>query len=191
MFKNSRLILVMLTLVLMPLSAFAQINIKGTVVDGTGLPVIGASIFEKGTTNGTVSDIDGTFAITANENTTLVFSCIGYATQELPAAAVMNVVLAEDSEFLEETIVIGYGTTKAKNFTGSVDQVKMSDSPVADLNLTSSTDLIRNRLTGVVMGAESGTVGTRSSMLVRGRKSVQSTTEEPLIVLNGDRKSVV
>ena len=185
MFKNSRLILVMLTLVLMPLSAFAQINIKGTVVDGTGLPVIGASIFEKGTTNGTVSDIDGTFAITANENTTLVFSCIGYATQELPAAAVMNVVLAEDSEFLEETIVIGYGTTKAKNFTGSVDQVKMSDSPVAVLNLTSSTDLIRNRLTGVVMGAESGTVGTRSSMLVRGRKSVQSTTEEPLIVLNG------
>ena len=103
MLKNckTRFILVMLTLVLMPLSAFAQINIKGTVVDGTGLPVIGASIFEKGTTNGTVSDIDGTFALTAKEGTTLVFSCIGYATQELVAAAQMNVVLAEDSEFLE------------------------------------------------------------------------------------------
>ena len=187
MLKNlkARLILVMMILVLMPLSAFAQINIKGTVVDGTGLPVIGASIFEKGTTNGTVSDVDGTFVLTAKEGTTLVFSCIGYATQEIAAAPTMNVVLAEDTEFLEETIVIGYGTTKAKNFTGSVDQVKMSDSPVADLNLTSSTDLIRNRLTGVVMGAESGSVGTRSSILVRGRKSINSTTEEPLIVLNG------
>ena len=187
MFTNlkTRFMLVMIILVLMPFSAFAQINIKGTVVDGSGLPVIGASIFEKGTTNGTVSDVDGTFVLTAKENVTLVFSCIGYATQELPAAATMNVILAEDAEFLEETIVIGYGTTKAKNFTGSVDQVKMSDSPVADLNLTSSTDLIRNRLTGVVMGAESGSVGTRSSILVRGRKSVQSTTEEPLIVLNG------
>ena len=78
MFKNSRLILVMLTLVLMPLSAFAQINIKGTVVDGTGLPVIGASIFEKGTTNGTVSDVDGTFAKPSR-----------YRTRSLPALGAM------------------------------------------------------------------------------------------------------
>ena len=102
MFTNlkTRFMLVMIILVLMPFSAFAQINIKGTVVDGSGLPVIGASIFEKGTTNGTVSDVDGTFVLTAKENVTLVFSCIGYATQELPAAATMNVILAEDAETL-------------------------------------------------------------------------------------------
>lgn len=165
--------------------AQGSVEVTGKVVDVMNEPMIGVSVLEKGTTNGIVTDLDGNFHLTVNEGATLVFSYVGYLTQELKAKATMNVTLQEDTKLLDEVVVIGYGTVKAKNFTGSVDMVKMSDSPIADLNLTSATDLLRGRLSGVIMGAESGDVGTSSSILIRGQKSINSTSEEPLIILNG------
>lgn len=166
--------------------AQGSLEVTGKVVDVMNEPMIGVSVLEKGTTNGIVTDLDGNFRLSVNQGATLVFSYVGYLSQELKAkAGTMNVTLQEDTKLLDEVVVIGYGTVKAKNFTGSVDMVKMSDSPIADLNLTSATDLLRGRLSGVIMGAESGDVGTSSSILIRGQKSINSTSEEPLIILNG------
>lgn len=166
--------------------AQGSLEVTGKVVDVMNEPMIGVSVLEKGTTNGIVTDLDGNFRLSVNQGATLVFSYVGYLSQELKAKAeTMNVTLQEDTKLLDEVVVIGYGTVKAKNFTGSVDMVKMSDSPIADLNLTSATDLLRGRLSGVIMGAESGDVGTSSSILIRGQKSINSTSEEPLIILNG------
>lgn len=168
--------------------AWAQtIQVSGKVTDNSlGEPMIGVSVLEKGTTNGMVTDLDGNYSLSVQRGATLVFSYVGYITQELQVTSgTLNVTLKEDTELLDEVVVIGYGTVKAKNFTGSVDAVNMKDSPVADLNLTSAADLLRGRLSGVVLGAESGEVGTSSSILIRGKKSINSTTEEPLIILNG------
>lgn len=168
------------------LLAQGQIKVSGRVTDVLDETMIGVSVLEKGTTNGVVTDFDGNYSLSVKEGATLVFSYVGYLSQELKAKnGTMNVVLKEDTKLLDEVVVIGYGTTKAKNFTGSVDMVKMSDSPVADLNLSSAADLLRGRLSGVILGAEAGEVGTSSSILVRGKKSINSTTEEPLIILNG------
>ena len=162
------------------------IQVTGKVVDNLGETMIGVSVLEKGTTNGNITDLEGNFSVTVSKGATLVFSYVGYETQEIKVTSnTVNVIMKEDLGLLDEVVVIGYGTTKAKNFTGSVDVVKMTDSPIADLNLTSATDLLRGRLSGVVLGAESGEVGSRSSILIRGQKSINSTTEEPLIILNG------
>ncbi len=180
------LMLLLFFLVMAPV-VFAQtkVTVTGTVVDDLDEPLIGVSVLEKGTANGNVTDIDGNFTLQVNKDAVLVISYVGYTTLELKAEPKMMVKLSENQENLEEVVVIGYGTTKAKNFTGSVDQVKMSESPVADLNLSSTTDLLRGRLSGVQMGAESANVGSRSSIRVRGKKSINSTSEEPLIILNG------
>lgn len=163
-----------------------SIQVTGKVIDNLGEPMIGVSVLEKGTTNGMVTDLDGNYSLNVPQGATLVFSYIGYMTQEQTVTSgTLNITMKEDNELLDEVVVIGYGTVKAKNFTGSVDMVKMSDSPIADLSLTSAADLLRGRLSGVIMGAESGEVGTSSSILIRGQKSINSTSEEPLIILNG------
>ena len=90
-------------------AAFAQTTVKGVVVDANG-PVIGAAVVEVGTTNGTSTGVDGDFQLTVRPNATVEVSCIGYATQTFPANAVpARILLQEDSEFLEETVVVGYG----------------------------------------------------------------------------------
>lgn len=168
--------------------AFSQntVSVSGKVVDASNEPLIGVSVIEKGTTNGIMTDVNGDYSLTVSEGSTIEFSCIGFTTQEFTAkAGTIDVTMEEDKQLLEEVVVIGYGTTKSKNFTGSVDMVKMADSPVADMNLSSTSDLLRGRLSGVILGAESGTVGSSTSILVRGQKSIKSTSENPLIVLNG------
>jgi len=171
---------------LLTLVTYAQdLKVKGIVVDEAGEPMIGVGVFQKETTNGVVTDVDGTFSITVPQGAILVFSSVSFVTQELPAQAQMNVTMEEDRELLDEVVVIGYGTTRSKNFTGSVDVLKMEDSPVASMGLSGATDLLRNRLSGVVLSSESGQAGSRSSMLIRGRKSISSTSAEPLIILDG------
>ena len=161
-------------------------EVTGRVIDAAGESMIGVSILEKGTTNGVVTDLEGNYSLRVRRGATLVFSYVGYITQELQVTGrALNVTMKEDAETLDEVVVIGYGTTKAKNFTGSVDVVKMTDSPIADMGLNSASDMLRSRLSGVVMGAESGTVGSSSSILIRGRKSINATSEEPLIILDG------
>ena len=171
----------------LPLLLAQNKTVKGVVVDDTDLGVIGAAVMIKGTSNGVATDIDGNFEISCKPEDVLVISSIGYETAEIPVGNQTNirVVLQTSQEFLDDVVVIGYGTTRAKNFTGSVDVMKTADSPVADLGLNTVSDMIRGRMSGVVMGAESATVGSNASIRVRGRRSINSTSSSPLLVVNG------
>lgn len=162
-------------------------TLHGVVVDDTEQGVIGAAVLIKGTTTGAATDIDGKFELQCQVNDVLVISSVGYDDVEYTVTDQDNITirLSIAQEILDDVVVIGYGTTRAKNFTGSVDVMKMNDSPVADLGLTTASDMMRGRMSGVIMGAESSTVGSTSSILVRGKKSINSTSTSPLIVVNG------
>ncbi|MBR4167101.1 MAG: carboxypeptidase-like regulatory domain-containing protein, partial [Bacteroidales bacterium] len=99
----------------------AQVKVSGVVKDEAGNGVIGASVVEKGTTNGAVTDLDGNYAITVKPGATLVFSSIGYASQEIAVGnrTAINIVLKEDAEFLDEVVVVGYGTMKRSDLSGA------------------------------------------------------------------------
>ena len=170
------------------LTAFAQNRIvKGVVLDDTDQGVIGAAVMIKGTTTGVATDIDGKFELSCAPTDVLVVSSVGYDEVEVTVGnqTELTIRLAISSELLDDVVVIGYGTTRAKNFTGSVDVMKTADSPVADLGLSNVSDMMRGRLSGVVMGAESPTVGGNASVRVRGRRSINSTSSSPLLVVNG------
>lgn len=108
--------------------------VNGTVTDQTGEPVIGASVLEKGTNNGIITNIDGKFSLTVKRGATLVISFVGYKTLEVKATPKMEITLTEDSELLEEVVVVGYGVQKKKLVTGATVQVKGTD--IAKLNTT-------------------------------------------------------
>ena len=115
---------------LMPLEVSAQqMSIKGQVTDESGEPVIGAGVTLKGTTRGTITDIDGNYSIDASAGQILVFSSIGYVDQEVTVATsnVVNVVLKTDTQLLDEVVVVGYGVQKKVNLTGSVSVVESED----------------------------------------------------------------
>ena len=171
-------------------SAFAQTrSLKGVVVDDTDQGVVGAAVMIKGTTTGAATDIDGNFELNVKTGDILVVSSVGYDDVEIAVTdkttSPLKVTLTISQELLDDVVVIGYGTTRAKNFTGSVDVVKMEDSPVSDLGIRNLSDMLRGRLTGVNMGAQSSRVGQNASILVRGRRSINSTSSNPLLVVNG------
>ena len=116
----------LMLLCLIPVWAFAQnVTVSGKVKDSTGEPVIGASVLEKGTTNGIITDFDGNFNLSVGNNSALVVSFVGYKTQEIPVngQTSFNIVLKEDTEVLEEVVVIGYGTARKSDVTGSIASV--------------------------------------------------------------------
>ena len=133
-----RLLLIMWGL-LLSLSAFAQqITVKGHVVDATGEPVIGASVIEGKSTNGTITDIDGNFSLNVSANSALTISFVGYKTQTVSVngKTALKVTLQEDTEVLDEVVVVGYGTMKKSDLTGAVSSVgvkDIKDSPVANI----------------------------------------------------------
>ena len=163
----------------------AQVTIKGVVVDVLGEPVIGANVLEVGTQNGVVTDMDGNFVLTvAKVGAKLQVSYIGYKTIELPAMAKpMSIILEEDTEVLDDVVVVGYGVTKRKNFTGSVTTVNVSEGGVALTAPTNPTDLLRGATPGLTM-SQSGVAGSSPSIQVRGQKSINGGSQ-PLIVLDG------
>ncbi len=148
-----------------------------------GLPVIGASVIVKGTSIGSITDIDGNYSIEADEGTVLVFSCIGYVTKEitLTTQAVLNVVLDSDSELLEETVVIGYGVQKKKLVTGSTVQVKGDD--IAKLNTTSPLQALQGQTPGVSISSTSGQPGSGMKVTIRGLGTVGDSS--PLYIIDG------
>ena len=118
-----------LMLLFLGLSALAQtVRVTGTVVDNVG-PVVGASVVEKGTSNGAVNDLDGHYAISVRRGAVLQFSSIGYATQEVTVGDrnVIDITLAEDSEFLDEVVVVGYGTMKRSDLSGASVSMREED----------------------------------------------------------------
>ncbi len=163
-----------------------QLNITGTVRDGSGEPVIGASIVEMGTSNGTITDLDGNFILSVGPGAVLQVSYIGFKTQEVAVSGSrpIHVTLLEDSELLDEVVVIGYGAVQRKNFTGSVSQVKMSDSPLALMPSTNPLDALRGTVSGIAVAQQQG-AGQSPGILVRGQKSIKATSTDPLIVLDG------
>ena len=178
---------VLLTLVVglfLSVGAFAQqIAVKGIVKDTTGEPVIGANVLVKGTTNGTITDFDGNFQLMANQGDIIVISFIGYSAQELPATAeLMNVVLKDDSEMLREVVVIGYGSVKKSDLTGSVTAIKAEE-----LNrgvVTSPDQMLKGKVPGLLVTPASGDPTGSATIRIRGAASLYANND-PLIVIDG------
>ena len=156
----------------------AQVN--GVIVDETGEPIIGASVLEKGTTNGTITDFDGNFALQVAEGAMLEISYVGYASQTLPAAANMNIVLKEDAEVLEEVVVVGYGVQKKSDLTGSISQVNEKD--LQKMPAPSLGAALEGRAAGLQVTG-SGAPGSNVSLNIRGVGSINNS--QPLIVIDG------
>lgn len=182
--KNSgKFLLFWLIGILLSVQAFAQsITIRGNVKDNTGMGIIGANILVKGTTNGTITDFDGNFTLDAQKSDIIVISFIGYKTQELPAAPTMNVVLKDDSEVLEDVVVIGYGSVKKSDLSGSVVAVKAEEMNRGAV--TSPQELIMGKVPGLSVAQPNGQPGGGSTIRIRGGASLNASND-PLIVIDG------
>ncbi|MBQ6086493.1 MAG: TonB-dependent receptor [Bacteroidales bacterium] len=170
---------------LVPVSASAQggYEITGTVVDEIG-PVVGVSIVEKGTQNGTVTDMDGNFALkVASADAIVEISCIGYTTHSYKASEVPSrIILATDSEFIDDVVVIGYGTVKKTDMTGSVASIKADD--VNRGAITSPAQALVGKVSGLNITPASGEPGAKSAFRIRGGSSL-TASNDPLVVIDG------
>ena len=177
-----------LLLMAVPAQVFAQsgkYEVKGVVVDTTGTPVIGASVFEIGTNNGVTTDVNGQYELKVNSAESIVeISFIGYKTLTLVASssALQNVVLEEDSARIDDVVIVGYGVVKKNDLTGSVSTVK-ADQTNKGL-ATSPTDLLRGKSAGVVVTSGDGAPGSGASIRIRGGASL-SASNDPMIVIDG------
>ena len=158
-------------------------QVKGVVVDAVG-PVIGAAVVQQGTTNGTSTGMDGDFVLNVPNGDVLIeISCIGYATQVFKASEVPGTItLSEDTHFLDEVVVIGYGTVKKSDLTGSVSTVKADE--VNKGVITSPADLMRGKSAGVVVTSGSGMPGSGATVRIRGGSSINASND-PLYVIDG------
>ena len=175
----------LLILFLLPSLLIAQKTITGSVKDTDGLVLPGASIVEKGTANGVVTDFDGNFSITLKgEGNILVISFIGYVTQEVNITdkTSVNVILKADAQQLEEVVVIGYGTSAKKDLTGALSEVK-EKSEIAS-QYTSVSSLLQGRTTGLNVSSNTGSPGAAVSVRIRGANSLRGNNE-PLYVVDG------
>jgi iron complex outermembrane receptor protein len=158
-------------------------EVTGTVSDAQG-PLPGASVVVKGTTTGTQTDFDGNYTIEAGSDATLVFSYVGFKTQEIAvnSQSSINVTMQEDAEALEEVVVIGYGTTTVKDATGSVTAVKAEDFNAGIIS--SPEQLIQGKTAGVQISQSSGEPGAGIAIRIRGSNSIRSNNN-PLFVVDG------
>ena len=183
--KNSfRLKLIPLVIgMLLPLCLHAQqVNVTGVVKDIFGMGIPGASVIEKGTSNGTIAGVDGTFSIKVPANAVLQISCMSYLTVEenVGSRSFIEVVLKDDTELLDEVLVIGYGTIRKSDLTGAVSAVtneKFKDSPVPNVG-----QALQGKVAGVQI-IDSGTPGSNVNIKVRGLGSINNC--DPLIVIDG------
>ena len=170
-----------LALLLVSTIMYAQSEISGTVVDASGETVIGATVMEKGTSNGTVTDFDGNFKLKVNEGTVLVFSYIGYLTQELPAKDGMQVVMKDNAKELAEVVVTGYTTQRKADLTGAVAVMDMKGAKSeGDPNMLNS---MQGKLPGVNIVTDAAPGGGNASIRVRGMSTVNGAA--PLYVIDG------
>ncbi|MCQ2135101.1 MAG: TonB-dependent receptor [Bacteroidales bacterium] len=177
-------IVMVLAMTAMSLSAQNR-AISGTVVDAAGVPVIGASVVVEGnTTNGAMTDLDGKFTLNVPAGSSLSVSCIGYATQVIPVGnqSTFNIVLQEDTEFLEETVVIGYGVQKKSDVTGSVASVRAAE--LSNRSTTDAAAALQGKASGVQIINSSGAPGSQAKIRVRGYSS-NSGNLGPLLIVDG------
>lgn len=163
--------------------AFAQNKVTGTVTDKAGEPLIGVNVLESGTSNGCITDIDGKYSLNVDKGKTLIFSFIGYSKQEVKVTQnVMNVTMNEDTELLDEVVVIGYGSISRKDVTSSISTVKSKD-----LNVGAYTDpgqLLQGKVPGLVIVQNSDPNGGVNSLTLRGASTLNGSTS-PLYVVDG------
>ena len=159
-----------------------QIVVKGIVKDTTGEPIIGANVIVKGTTNGTITDFDGNFLLNANKGDIIIISFIGYRSQEAQAAASMNIIVTDDTELLVEVVVIGYGSVKKDDLSGSVVAIKAEEMNKGAV--TSPQELIMGKVPGLSVSQGDGAPGAGSTIRIRGGASLNASND-PLIVIDG------
>ena len=165
--------------------AYAQqkVTVKGKVVDTGGLPVPGAAVIEKGTSNGVSTGSEGEFDIEVRTGATLVVSCIGYSDKEAPARNGVTITLSEDNLFLDEVVVLAYGTQKKQFVVGSVTQVTSKD--IVKAPTTDVTNMLAGKLAGVTAIQSSGTPGEdQAGLTVRGL-STYGSNSGPLYIIDG------
>lgn len=163
--------------------AFAQNKVTGTVTDKAGEPLIGVNVLESGTSNGCITDIDGKYSLNVEKGKTLIFSFIGYSKQEVKVTQnVINVTMNEDTELLDEVVVIGYGSISRKDVTSSITTVKAKD-----LNVGAYTEpgqLLQGKVPGLVIVQNSDPNGGVNSINLRGASTLNGSTS-PLYVVDG------
>lgn len=158
-------------------------KVKGTITDATGMPVIGAAVKEKGTSNGVVSDIDGNFALEVGANATLEISYIGYKTLEVKASQQpMNITMIEDTEMLDEVVVVGYGSQRKSDLTGGITSVNAEQLEMVTSN--NLLDKLAGQVPGLSITTSNARPGEEQSLRVRGINSL-TASNTPLIVLDG------
>jgi len=166
-----------------PINNVQQARITGKVTDATGLPMPGVGIKVKGTSTTSVTDTDGKYVLNAGGNITLVFSYVGYETQEVAAngRTTINITLAESQAELSEVVVIGYGTVRRKDLTGSVASVKGAD--IKSQGVSDVTRSLQGRMPGVTIESAGGDPGAGTRILIRGVGSLNNAT--PLYIVDG------
>lgn len=162
--------------------AFAQSTVKGSVKDASGEPIIGASVLINGTSNGTVTDLDGNFSLSVQPGQTLTISYIGYKKQQVTAQDNMVITMQDDAaQSLNEVVVIGYGVVKKKDLTGSVAALKPDGKNKGVV--VNAQDLLVGKVAGVAITSENGTPGAKSNIRIRGGSSLNASND-PLIVID-------
>lgn len=162
----------------------ARKKISGVIKDDNGIPIVGATIMEKGTNNGAISDMDGNFSFDIENNGILQISYIGYVEQTLSAAnkTFFNITLKEDSRLLDEVVVIGYGSMKKKDLTGAISHVEAERLTLE--RPTTVQDILRSSAPGLIVQPSSSDAKETPTFLIRGQRSLNGGTA-PLVVLNG------
>lgn len=176
----------LVSMLMISVTALAQnVSISGTVADKNGEPLVGVSILVRGTTTGTMTDVDGTFKLDVPANSVIEVSSIGFISQSISVGqkTTFDIVLDEDAELLEGTVVVGYGTMKRTNFTGSVASYNVGEGPVSNSPRSNALEMLRGIAPGISM-SQSGIAGATPSIQIRGQKSI-SGGSDPLIVLDG------
>ena len=175
--------LMLSVLIGLPLSAQQRVTVSGQVVDDQNEPLIAVGVVQQGTTNGVITDLDGKYSITVPAGATIVFSSVGFVTQEIVAntTSTVNIVLATDNLMIEETVVVGYGVQKKSDVTGAISQVKAED--IANRTITSPEAALQGKTAGVQAYASSARPGATPAIRVRGISS--NNDANPLYVVDG------
>lgn len=183
---GKRFFTALLALLLIGVQAFAQSAVSGKVTDEAGEPCVGANVLIKGTTTGTMTDLDGNYSLPhVKQGSILVFSSIGYTSQEvrLGSSSVVNVVLKSDADFLNEVVIVGYGTAKRKDLTGSLTQI--DNKLIASQNSSSATKALEGAVPGIVYASVDGQPGNDAGLRVRGLGSTNVGASNALVIIDG------
>ena len=178
------MLLVLFVALLSPMSIWAQnIQLTGVVTDASNEPVIGASVVEKGTTNGVITDYEGNFTLNVSANATIVISYVGFQTQEIAVNGRSHIktILKEDNEVLDEIVVVGYGTMKKSDMTGAISSVDVEE--LTKRTTTNPAEALQGKIAGVNIMKSGGNAGAGVQIKIRGVKSFGDN--QPLYIIDG------